>query len=91
MIFGIYLDPKNETTLIECYSFRFMYQNEDNIVVKLTQTDGVAEKKKNHLDISSNSMYTKEEIKRATVASLGTCFNCHRPSSLYQPLNAIFR
>jgi len=42
-----------------------MYQNEDNIVVKLTQTDGVAEKKKNHLDISSNSMYTKEEIKRA--------------------------
>lgn len=84
LIFGIYLDPEKENTLIECYNFRFVYQNED-IVMKLSQTEGGA--KKNKLDIRSNK-YSKDEIKRATVACLR---NLVQLSQTLKPLPATER
>ncbi|KAK2957475.1 putative Meiosis-specific protein PAIR2 [Blattamonas nauphoetae] len=63
LVFGLYLDPSKESTLIECYSFNIAYdQNDFSIdLVRQTETSNI-----------SKVMSTKEDIKQATIAMIRT-------------------
>ncbi|KAA6376868.1 MAG: putative meiotic specific asynaptic protein, partial [Streblomastix strix] len=73
LVFGMYFDPQNESTLIECYKFCISYNQDQHAVLVVRENANAADKGNGKSTKSvSNQMMTKDGIKQATIAMIRT-------------------
>jgi hypothetical protein len=75
LVFGMYLDPTKESTLIECYSFRLSYDGNDYNLDISRQVFVISFDSKISKGLKENtrrSFFTKDGIKQATISMIRT-------------------
>jgi len=75
MVFGIYVDESDPTTMTECYNFNVSYPDNglvDLSIAESSSTSSSCAKNKKQKSQSMMSLTSKEDIKKATIQLLRT-------------------